>query len=197
MSAARSFEQNMNNNIRNNSHLLSLLLQLTVKIFAIPQFFPDANTRQTSLVLKVILIHYWTLDIPTHSNFEYLGNWEKLSYFNTAQLQRLKSRQLSTRRRRGKISDERFEEGEKRVEDLGWYEERSGQVDGGRPITENKISHGTLVATYLWKISNSILDFPPKTGVQGRSEPPAASLMLKNCLLCCGGSAYVLCSMRS
>ena len=37
------------------------------------------------------------------------------------------------------------------------------------PITENKISHGTLVATYLWKISNSILDFPPKTATQGRS----------------------------
>ena len=73
MSAARGFEQNMNNNIRNNSHLLSLLLQLNVKIFAIPQFFPVANTRQTGLVLQVILIHYWTKGIPTFT-FEYLGN---------------------------------------------------------------------------------------------------------------------------
>ena len=131
MSAARSFEQNMNNNIRNNSHLLSLLLQLTVKIFAIDHFFPDAiaNTRQTSLVLQVILIHYWTIDIPTLTlNILAIErNWAILTLHDCKDC---KSRRLSTRRRRGKISDERFDEGEERVEDLGWYEERSGQVEG-------------------------------------------------------------------
>ena len=123
----------------------------------------------------MILIHYWTIDIPALT-------------LNILAIERNWAEKLRTTAKIAKAGNCLRDEQEARFQMKGSSRERRGlktlvdmrkEADRwrvGRPITENKISHGTLVATYLWKISNSILDFPPKTGVQGRSEPPAASL---------------------